>query len=60
MGLAASPAFALIAPHLWLAWLALTVFAVLCGTALDEQHKVFRLYWPLASAHSFQPLTMAL
>ncbi|MFI5448021.1 FMN-binding glutamate synthase family protein [Polaromonas sp. UC242_47] len=23
--------------------------------SLDEQHNVFRLYWPLASAHSFQP-----
>jgi glutamate synthase domain-containing protein 2 len=24
---------------------------------LDEQHNVFRTYWPLASAESFQPLT---
>lgn len=24
--------------------------------ALDEQHHVFRTYWPLASAHSFQPI----
>ena len=24
---------------------------------LDRQHKVFRLYWPLASAHSFRALT---
>ena len=24
---------------------------------LDGQHKVFRLYWPLASAHSFRALT---
>ena len=28
--------------------------------ALDEQHKVCRLNWPLASAYSFQPLTVAL
>lgn len=26
---------------------------------LDGQHTVFRTYWPLASAHSFQPLAMA-
>ncbi len=26
--------------------------------ALDAQHKVFRFYWPLASAHSFQPATI--
>jgi glutamate synthase domain-containing protein 2 len=25
--------------------------------ALDAQHNVFRTYWPLASAESFQPLT---
>ncbi|SCX73509.1 FMN-binding glutamate synthase family protein [Variovorax sp. EL159] len=25
--------------------------------ALDEQHNVFRTYWPLASAESFQPVT---
>ena len=24
---------------------------------LDAQHNVFRTYWPLASADSFQPLT---
>ena len=24
--------------------------------SLDEQHHVFRTYWPLASAHSFQPV----
>ncbi|MGJ7488374.1 FMN-binding glutamate synthase family protein [Variovorax sp. LT2P21] len=23
---------------------------------LDQQHTVFRMYWPLASAHSFQPM----
>ncbi|MDW5441482.1 FMN-binding glutamate synthase family protein [Polaromonas sp. SM01] len=23
--------------------------------SLEDQHNVFRLYWPLASAHSFQP-----
>jgi len=27
---------------------------------LDGLHNVFRTYWPLASAHSFQPLTLAL
>jgi glutamate synthase domain-containing protein 2 len=27
--------------------------------ALDGQHNVFRTYWPLASAESFQPLTQA-
>lgn len=26
---------------------------------LDAQHNVFRTYWPLASAHSFQPLPLA-
>ncbi|VWX58625.1 Glutamate synthase domain-containing protein 2 [Burkholderiales bacterium 8X] len=26
---------------------------------LDEQHNVFRTYWPRSSAHSFQPLAMA-
>jgi len=26
---------------------------------LDEQHNVFRTYWPLASAESFQPVTQA-
>jgi glutamate synthase domain-containing protein 2 len=26
---------------------------------LDAQHNVFRTFWPLASAHSFQPLTLA-
>lgn len=25
--------------------------------ALHDQHNVFREYWPIASAHSFQPLT---
>lgn len=25
--------------------------------ALDEQYTVFRTYWPLASAHSFQPVS---
>jgi hypothetical protein len=24
---------------------------------LDKQHNVFRTYWPLASAESFQPAT---
>ena len=28
--------------------------------ALDEQHTVFRTYWPLASAHSFQPVVQEL
>lgn len=28
--------------------------------ALDRQHKVFRLYWPLASAHSFRALASAI
>ncbi|KAF1061415.1 MULTISPECIES: FMN-binding glutamate synthase family protein [unclassified Variovorax] len=27
---------------------------------LDEQHNVFRTYWPLASADSFQPLTQGM
>jgi len=47
-GLAASLAAALLVPHLWAAWLALAVFAVLAGTGVHDlrqtRHAVLRNY----------------
>jgi len=47
-GFAASLAFVLASPHLWFAWLALVVFAVLAGTGVHDlrqtRHAILRNY----------------
>ncbi|MDM0074895.1 hypothetical protein QTH90_10920 [Variovorax sp. J2P1-59] len=55
-GLATSLAAVLVMPHLWTAWIALIVFAVLTGTGVHDRrqarHAILRNY--------FQPLTLSL